>query len=256
MNKVSLRKHHIRNDGCPFCTYLLQITPSDQSLSFITLVNSWFFSCFARKNPWINYYFTSRFQFLRFASQMPKVSVFSESRVRAFCSQLELGISGFKFRTLRFWMSASWSVGCRLWIQILGAPTPVLCKMPRERQNNIQRRSLFGPVPPWPALKKREGFWLVLLFFCPRKEMTWTCPTTKKENTGFATRVLEATVTAKQSFSQTQNPCLVLEAWKDSFQRFGSEEVANLTPWLVNSSSPLQNIFLNLIFYLDSIYWV
>ncbi len=37
------------NHGFPFCTYLLQITPTDQSQSFITLVNSWFFSGFARK---------------------------------------------------------------------------------------------------------------------------------------------------------------------------------------------------------------
>ncbi len=33
----------VTNDDYPLCTYLLQLTPTDQSQSFVTLVNSWFF---------------------------------------------------------------------------------------------------------------------------------------------------------------------------------------------------------------------
>ena len=37
------KNHEVTNDDYPLCTYLLQLTPTDQSQSFVTLVNSWFF---------------------------------------------------------------------------------------------------------------------------------------------------------------------------------------------------------------------
>ena len=37
------QENHVTNDDYPLCTYLLQLTPTDQSQSFVTLVNSWFF---------------------------------------------------------------------------------------------------------------------------------------------------------------------------------------------------------------------